>query len=109
MKDHRLIDQRSLAFDRRIAEELRRDPALIERARSNVARWMPTASTGVRRVLQEWQEILDGPFAEVLAMLEATDERATRLRQSSPFTSILSPAERTRIIQEFQRHESSAV
>jgi hypothetical protein len=108
MKDHRLIDERSLAFARRIAEELRRNPALIEKAKSNLERWMPTASAGLRPVLQEWKGILLGPFDGVLAVLETTDERATRLRQSSPFCGILTQAERSRIINEFQRRESSA-
>jgi hypothetical protein len=41
-------------------------------------------------------------------MLESTDERATRLRQSSPFCGILSPAERIAIIREYQKRESVA-
>jgi hypothetical protein len=43
-----------------------------------------------------------------MAVLTGTDERATRLRQSSPFAGLLSVAERTAIIREFQRRESTA-
>lgn len=109
MKDHRLIDERSLAFDQLIAAKLRRQPELVETARANIRRWMNTSSSGVRAALLEWQEILDGPFEELLSFLVSTDERATRLRQSSPFcgSTILTNEERLRIIREFQARESA--
>ncbi len=98
MKDHRLIDERSLAFERLIAVKLRNDPTLLGKARGNLARWLETCSVGVRPALLEWQNLLSGPFDEPLAFMEATDERATRLRQSSPFCGIL---------REFQAREST--
>ena len=107
MKDHRLIDERSLAFERLIVAKLRSEPALVEKARGNLARWLETCSPGVRPVLIEWQRLLDGPFDELLVLLEATDERATRLRQSSPFCGILTEEERLGIIREFQARESA--
>jgi hypothetical protein len=106
MKDHRLIDERSLAFDRLIAAKLRTDPELIEKARANLGRWLGTVSPRSKPALLEWQRILEGPFEDVLALLEATDERATRLRQSSPFAGILTQDERLEIIREFHRRES---
>jgi len=108
MKDHRLIDERSLAFDRVIAAKLRSEPALVEKARSNLVRWLETCSAAARTDLLEWQRLLSGPFDELLVLLEATDERATRLRQSSPFCGILTPEERLGIIREFQGRESAA-
>jgi hypothetical protein len=108
MKDHRLIDERSLAFHRLIAARLRGQPALVEKARGNLARWLETCSTRARPALLEWQHLLDGPFDELLVLLEATDERATRLRQSSPFCGILTEEERLRIIREFYAREASA-
>jgi hypothetical protein len=108
MKDHRLIDERSLAFDRVIAAKLRSEPALVEKARGNLARWLETCSAAARPDLLEWQRLLSGPFDELLVLLEATDERATRLRQSSPFCGILTPEERLGIIREFQGRESAA-
>ena len=106
MKDHRLIDERSLAFDRLIAAKLRAEPALIEKARGNLARWLETCSDRARPALLEWQGLVDGPFDELLVLLEATDERATRLRQSSPFCGILTEDERLGILREFQARES---
>ncbi len=100
--------QRSLAFDRLTATKLAENPALLDRARASLRRWMATASPRVRPALLEWQQLLDGPSAELMAALTGTDERATRLRQSSPFAGLLSVAERTAIIREFQRRESTA-
>lgn len=108
MKDHRLIDERSLAFDRRIAAKLRADPSLAGKARANLERWLGTCAPGVRPDLLEWRRLLDGPFSTLLATLEAVDEHATRLRQSSPFCGVLTPGERTRILREFQARESAA-
>ena len=105
MNDHGLIDQRSLAFDRLTAEKVAADPALVERAGATLARWLQTCSPRVRPVLLEWQGVLDGPRAELLALLVATDERAVRLRQSSPFAGVLSPAERAVILKEFRQHD----
>lgn len=108
MKSHLLIDERSLAFDRLIAAKLRSDPALLDKARSNLTRWLQTSDDRSTPDLLEWRRLLDGSFAEVLALLESTDERATRLRQSSPFCGILTPAERLAIIREYQARESVA-
>ena len=108
MKDHRLIDERSLAFDRLTAAKLKANPALLEKAKNNVHRWLASCSAGVRPALLEWQVALDGPFEALLALLTSSDERATRLRQSSPFAGVLSPAERTAILTEFQKRESRA-
>jgi hypothetical protein len=108
MKNHRLIDERSLAFDRLIAEKLRRDPTLVEKARANISRWLQTTEPRSAADLLEWQRLLDQPLPELLALLESTDEHATRLRQSSPFCGILTPAERLAIIREFYARESVA-
>ena len=108
MKDHRLIDERSLAFDRLIAAKLRAEPALVEKARGILARWLETGSARARPALLEWQRLLSGPLDELLVILEAADERATRLRQSSPFCGILTQEERFHIIREFQARESAA-
>lgn len=108
MKDHRLIDERSLAFDRLIIEKLRANPSLIEKARANISRWLQTAGARSRPDLLEWQSLLDGPMPELLATLASSDEREARLRQSSPFCGILTRAERLAIIREFHARESVA-
>lgn len=107
VKDHRLIDERSLAFDRLTAAKVAADPALVDRALTTLGRWFETCGPRVRPVLLEWQAILEGPREELLALFVSTDERATRLRQSSPFAGILSNAERTAILEEFRTRESA--
>ncbi len=108
MKDHRLIDERSLAFHRLVAEKLRADPGLLDLARANLCRWEASASPRVRPVLAEWRALIDAPRDELLAVLAGGDERATRLRQSSPFAGALTPGERFAILREFQSRESHA-
>ena len=108
MKDHRLIDERSLAFHRLVAEKLRADSALLDLARANLARWEATASPRVRPVFAEWRALIAAPLDDLLAVLTGEDERATRLRQSSPFAGALTSGERFAILREFQTRESRA-
>lgn len=106
MKEHSLIDERSLAFDRLIAEKIRANPLLLAKAQENLHRWMKTCSSRVKPVLLEWQKEIDGPMNRLMKLLVATDERAVRLRQSSPFAGILTSAERNQIIKEFKAREA---
>jgi hypothetical protein len=108
MEDHRLIDERCLAFDRLITAKLVADPTLICRARTNVSRWLGTCSAAARPALLEWQEDLEKPIEDLISLLLSTDERAVRLRQSSPFAGMLPVAERASILKEFQNRESRA-
>ena len=108
MKDHRLIDERSLAFAGLVAEKLRDDPALIARARGNLERWLRDCSERSRPALLEWRELLDGPLGELLSFLTSREERAVRLRQSSPFAGILTPEERWTILRDFQARDATA-
>lgn len=99
---HSLIDERSLAFDLLTLEKIRKDPALIERARGNVKRWMVDASPRLQPVLEEWLAILDGSREVLEQALTGRDERSVRLRQSSPFAGIFTNAERTEILNRFR-------
>jgi hypothetical protein len=68
---------------------------------------MTSCDASVRPVFEEWRAILDGPKSGVFAVLEGVDERSMRLRQSSPFCGILTPAERTAILMSY-RHDQRA-
>jgi hypothetical protein len=105
MSRHELIDQRSLAFGRAIASRIVADPVAIQRARATLARWMITCSPGVRATLLEWEAALEGPVDGVMTLLTSTDERATRLRQSNPFTGVLSTDERNDILRHFRTRQ----
>ena len=93
---HDLIDQRSLALDRAVAERLRADPALLEQAKANLLRWLARNSDvpSLRRCYEEWLQILnEWPLDRILDLLETNSEIARRLRQNSPFVGMLSPSE----------------
>ena len=98
MNSHATIDARSLEMDRLIAQRLRENPAILDKAKSVLHRWLQSCDASVRPVFEEWQAILDGPISDVFAALEGEDEKSVRLRQSSPFCGILTPAERTAIL-----------
>ena len=108
MKDHQLIDQRSLALARAIAEKIAAQPALIARAESNLHRWLQTCSPAARPVLLEWQSLLKGSLEDLLEVLRDPGEHGTRLRQSNPFAGVLSAEERMAIFEEFERREPHA-
>lgn len=106
--DHRIIDQRSLAFGHAIARKLAAQPQLIELARENIGRWLKTASATSLPALEEWRVALEGPLPDVLALLTGSDERSVRLRQSNPFAGALTEQERSAIILQFQSHDTAS-
>jgi hypothetical protein len=91
--DHSRLDERSLALHRLVAEKVLADPTLLDKARANVRRWQESRDSQCL-AFAEWEQILSGPVDEVAKFLVERSERATRLRQSSPFTGILTEAER---------------
>jgi hypothetical protein len=97
---HRLVELRSLALHRRIAEMIEEDPLTIERARHRVRRWMDGSEyfTGSRSYASRWSELLSGPRQQLLDVLTSDDEDSRALRQSSPFAGFLSELERKRIM-----------
>jgi hypothetical protein len=107
MNPHSAIDARSLAMDRLIADRLRTDPGVLVKARTVLRNWLATCDDSVRPALEEWRAILDGPLPAVIETLEGEDEKSVRLRQSSPFCGILTPAERTAILMSC-RHDQRA-
>jgi hypothetical protein len=78
---------------------LQKDPQLLQVAKNNLMRWI--GRDGEIPVWREWSEILNGPLSQVLSILLSTDEKAARLRQSSPFCGILNPRERWKIYESF--------
>ena len=105
MKDHRNIDERSLAFGRAIAARLPEHPELFAQARATAIRWITTGSPRASSDLREWLVALDGPPEGVIALLTGADERAVRLRQSNPFAGALPPREREAILKRYQAHD----
>ncbi len=102
MRSHEWIDERSLALHEAVAAKLEAEPQLLKVARANLKRWLAAGSSAP---LREWQRLLDTlPLPQLLQLLRSHDGQAARLRQSSPFAGVLTPAERQAIL---SRYESS--
>lgn len=98
--DHSRLDERSLALHALVARKVQAAPALLDKARENMRRWQE-ASGSPSLALVEWEQILSAPVDEVTALLVERSERATRLRQSSPFCGILTEDERRAIYESY--------
>ncbi|HKM64282.1 MAG TPA: hypothetical protein VJY39_17510 [Acidisphaera sp.] len=98
--DHSRLDERSLAMHLLVAEKLRANPALLERALQTLRRWRESGGSPAP-ALAEWEHVLSRPIDQVTAFLSERSERAGRLRQSSPFAGILTEAERQAIYESY--------
>jgi hypothetical protein len=99
---HRVLEARSLAMHAVIAQKIDRDPGLMDIPRRNLARWTARWNGSPPAWLQQWQQILTQPWPVVAALITELSERATRLRQSSPFPGVLTSLERKRIYEAFR-------
>lgn len=91
---HQWIDLVDLKMCRRIAQKVRRDPALMRIPKTNLRRWKKKLGCWPP-ALQEWDEIIrTNPLPRVLKILTQDNDDGQRLRQSDPFVGILSEKER---------------
>ena len=98
--NHSRLDERSVALHRLVARKVLADPSLLNEARETVRRWQGMEGNSWL-ALSEWQDILNGPADQVARFLTERSERATRLRQSSPFCGILTEAERRAVYESY--------
>ncbi len=96
MSLHQLAEARSLEYHRRVAERLRSDPAVLERALARVRGWLLVAQPSPEYA-RAWLEVLERPVEEIAAFLVDDSERARALRQVTPFAGEIDPRERWRI------------
>jgi hypothetical protein len=87
---------------RLIASKLLSNPALIDQARGVLARWRAQAAEPLPSYFLEWERILENRPEAVADFLVSASEDATRLQQSSPFTNVLTNAERSEIYATFR-------
>jgi len=99
---HRVIDARSLAMHCLAATKIDRDRGLLKKVRETLSRWRARYKREIPPALDEWQIILDRPWPEIAGLATDPGQAATRLRQSSPLTSVLSAKERERIYDAFR-------
>lgn len=87
---------------RAIRDKIEANPGLLEIPHRNIARWKARTRGPVPHYLEEWREILAGDWRDVAKFMVSDSDRATRLRQSSPFAGVLTPAERKAIYESFR-------
>jgi hypothetical protein len=103
MNLQRRSEERSKALHKKIARKLRENPDLWNIPFENLKRWRRGGAQTPSAQL-EWERILRESESErVLALLESDSEESVRLRSSSPFTGILTEAERNDIFSRFRR------
>src|SRR3978361_228898 len=76
-------DTAKLMMHRLIARALARDPSIVDRARTSQARISERFPD--RDFVQQWNELLQLPLAELRLRLTSRDPEMCRLRVSSPF------------------------
>ena len=82
-----------------IADLLPNDPSIVDRARHWIETRLKVAGRRDTGDLKEWSRILDElSLQQIQAFLRENSERAHRLRQSLPFTEVLTPSERRRLL-----------
>jgi hypothetical protein len=100
--DHQRLDARSLALHCCIARKLLLDPSLVVQVKNTLERWREQTAPPVPKYFSEWAQILKKPVPEIAAFLASMSETAVRLRQSSPFTGVLTADEREKIFEAFR-------
>ncbi len=88
------MDERSLALHRLFAAKIRREPTLLDHAKQTLARWRSTVCVSSQPYLKEWGQVLNLGLDDSLNFAAEDSQRANAMRQSSPFSSILSNPER---------------
>ncbi len=102
MNMQKRADLRSIALHQEIVKKLRSHPSLWAIPRNNLAKWKKMRG-GLPPALVEWEKILTTHSKEqILSLLESESEEAIRLRSSSPFTGILTEAERRKIFERYR-------
>ncbi len=93
-RDHRFAELNSLAYHRAVAERL--DDRILDEARRRLSRWKREGSIHPHWA-EEWERILGQPADKVAKTIAADTPRARELRQTSPFTGVLTEQERRRL------------
>lgn len=104
MAGHRRIEERSLRLHHAVAEKMRRDPAVLSKARERVERWQLVGSVH-RRYAEAWLRLLSLEPEEISQRLVDPGETMKALRQCSPFAGALAPRERWQILRQEQEAE----
>lgn len=97
---------RSFGMAQVIAELIKTNPSLIQRALQHTNRLLHEGQGTANSDIGEWRQLLETYSAERLRnLLVSQSSRAERLRRSSPFFAVLTPEERDRMLREFETRQ----
>jgi hypothetical protein len=102
MPTHQELDQRSLALHRLVAEKVRGDAALLDKARATLIHWFETASPRTFLYLNEWRQLLDQGVEACLQKATEESQQGDALRQASPLACLLTPQERFAFLKQWK-------
>jgi len=108
IEPHRLAELRSLAYHAEIAARLSRGEVDVARALARVRRMRERELAG-ETYLDAWERLLTGPRDALCTAIVRDDEEMRALRQSTPFTGVLQPAERLAIWRRVRQEAESGV
>jgi hypothetical protein len=103
MRTPQELDQRSLALHRLVADKVRRDAALLERAKLILQRWHTTASPRTFVYLDAWQGLLEKGEDACLAAATEESDWGNALRQASPLACLLTNQERFAFLKQWNQ------
>ena len=96
-------DKRSLAFHSAIVEVLMKDPdPILNRSKRNLER-LAKMHPGAKKLFDQWQVWLALPLEDLVSKILDPFPQAREMRQVSPLSGVLSPKQRTRILQQFRK------
>lgn len=104
-RTHDVLDRRSLDLHRLIVQRVRERPELMAKVRANLRRWADIVAPSSQPYVAAWQALADQGDEAVLAAAVATGERATAMRQASPFAGVLDEAERVQFLNDWADQE----
>lgn len=97
-KSQKDLTEASLALSLLAAQKVEQNPMLIKEALEKIDSQLSKASESTQNELKKWQRLLrSGSVKRILSVLTGTGEQAMRMRQSSPFSLLLSSAEKENI------------
>jgi hypothetical protein len=105
MNWHQVIDERNYEMDRVIAGILRDNPAKLEMAVAWIEEKLadPNYSIHSKDALEEWLSLIRAEgLPGVIELLESHGERATQMRQNSPFAVLMPEAKRLEILKRYE-------
>ena len=78
---------------------------LWDKAVAILKRWQLTVCPQTESTLKEWEDLINSGQEICFEFMTSKSERADRLRQSSPFSCLLTPKERVAFIKDWKNEK----